>query len=113
MSRKARARPPLGATDNEGGVGGGKERGRGRGGTLVAHVLHLLLPSFTCQWLSQSLQTWKTEVFSLLCHYREIIICCSAFHTDNQDCSGQQNKLPHGGVQKYTNKTFIYNIFPM
>lgn len=52
------------------------EVGRETEGEGVAHVLHLLLPSFICQRLTQSPQTWKTEVFSLLCHYQEIIICC-------------------------------------
>lgn len=79
----------------------------------MARVLHLLLPSFTCQRLSQSPQTGKIEVFSLLCRYQDLIICCSVFHADNQDYSEQQNKLPNGGVQKYTNNAFIYNIFPI
>lgn len=55
----------------------------------------------------------RCEVFSPLCCYQEIIICCSVFHTDNQHYSEQQNKLPHGGVQKYTNKTSVYNILSM
>lgn len=41
--------------------------------------------------------------FSPLCHYQEIIICCSVFHTDNQDW------LPHGKFKDRTNHTFIYN----
>lgn len=55
----------------------------------------------------------RCEVFSPLCCYQEIIICCSVFHTDNQHYREQQNKLPHGGVQKYTNKTSVYNILSM
>lgn len=101
MSLKARAKP-LTAADNETGEvrREGEKKGAG-GGPLVALLLHLLLPFFTCQRLSQSPQTWKTEVFSLLCGYQEIIICCSVFHTDNQDCSEQQNKLPHGEVKTH------------
>lgn len=77
----------------------GEEMIEWKEGPLVAHVLHLLLPSFACQRLSQSPQTGKIQVFSLLCRYQEIIICCSVFHTDNQDNS-EQDKLPHEGVKK-------------
>ena len=40
-------------------------------------------------------------------------MCCSVFHTDNQDYSVQQDTLPHEGVQKNTSRTFIYNMFPI
>lgn len=82
----------------------GEEMIEWKEGPLVAHVLHLLLPSFACQRLSQSPQTGKIQVFSLLCRYQEIIICCSVFHTDNQDNS-EQDKLPHEGVKKKENET--------
>lgn len=87
------------------------EVGRETEGEGVAHVLHLFLPSFICQRLTWSPQTWKTEVFSLLCHYQEIIICCSVFHEDNQDFAKQLNKLPHGGYGKYTN-IFLHETLP-
>lgn len=62
-------------------------------GEVGAHVLHsLLLPSSTCQRLAQSPQTGKTEVFSPLRRYQEIIICCSAFHADNQERASQTTK---------------------
>ena len=53
--------PPLSAPDNR--------LGRDLGeaclweGAPVASVFHLLLPSFTCQQLSLSQWTWKTEFF--------------------------------------------------
>lgn len=84
-SQEARVGPPLTATDKQ--THGGGEGGGG------AHVLHsLLLPSSTCQRLSQSPQTGKTEVFSPLRRYQEIIICCSAFHADNQERASQTTK---------------------
>lgn len=67
--KEARVGPPLTATDKQTHIGG---------------VLHSLLPSSTCQRLTGSPQTEKTKVFSPLRRYQEIIICCSAFHTDNQ-----------------------------
>lgn len=66
------------------------EVGEGGGGARVLHSL--LLPSSTCQRLSQSPQTGKTEVFSPLRRYQEIIICCSAFHAHNQERASQTTK---------------------
>ena len=102
-SLKARARPPLTADNETEGGGGELEREEKRGGVKGMPTgglcSHLLLPSFTCQRLSQSPQTGKIEAFSLLCRYQEMIIACSVFHTDNQDYS-EQDKLPHRGVRK-------------
>lgn len=46
----------------------------------------------------------RQKLFPLLCHYQEIIICCSVFHTDNQGW------LPHGKFKNRTNNTFIYSM---
>lgn len=48
----------------------------------------------------------KQKFFSLLCHYQEIIICCSVFHTDNQE------QLPHGEFKNRTSNLHLQH-FPI
>lgn len=59
----------------------------------------LLVSSFPCPS-----GLGRQNFFLLLCHYQEIIICCSVFHTDNQGW------LPHGKYKNRTNNTFICSM---
>lgn len=52
----------------------------------------------------------EMEAFSLPCYYQEIIICCSVFHTDNQDL---HDKLPQGEFKTTPKGPFIYSKSPI
>lgn len=103
MSGRASSGPPLSDSDNRlGRDGGGSGREREKGCVSVGGGTAGSCFPFTSALLYLSAVFPAPEdrkerfFFPLLCHYQEIIICCSVFHTDNQDWP------PHG---KFKNRT--------
>lgn len=113
MSGRASSGPPLSDSDNRlGRDGGGSGREREKGCVSVGGGTAGSCFPFTSALLYLSAvfpapEDRKERIFFLLlCHYQEIIICCSVFHTDNFRTSLHMGSSKTGR----TNNTFVYSM---